>query len=121
MARTENGGTVYFKLDGAAYDLNGSVKVNLGGAVRTPIVNTEGRLVGYTTKYEHSSIEVELIDSKGLSLRQLRDVSGTLTTLLGSGKSYILADCFTTDAISLDASEAKIGWKLAGDLTEITA
>lgn len=121
MARTENAGTVYFKVTGTQYDVRGSVKIGFGGPQRTPIMNVDGSLAGYSTKYVHSTMDLEITDSGGLSLAQMQAISGTATALLGNGKNYILANVFNLDPPDLDCIEGKVPWKLCGDISEITS
>lgn len=117
----EIGGTCYFKVDGAQYGLRGSCKINYGGAVRTPVMNADGTMAGYTTKYVASTIEVEVSDGPTISQAVIRAiVNETVTLELANGKTYIIPTGFITNDPDLDTIEGKFTVKFAGPgMTEV--
>ncbi len=109
------GGTASFKANGTLYELAGSIKVDVGGVIRTPAVGPSGATGKWTERNDPPMVEVEVWDDPALSIQAIRAITGANVQLaLNSGKSYILYNAFQTDKLELDAVAGKFTLKLSG-------
>jgi hypothetical protein len=115
MASVDLGGTAYAKIDGTQVALRGSLKINTGGPVRTPVMGMDGTLQGYTTKYEAPKCSFEISDDGTLTLGSLRQLTNTTITMqLANGRTVIIPNGFQTEDIELDAVEGKFVFTASG-------
>lgn len=117
------GGTASFYVNGALVELAGSMKVDVGGIIRTPVVGPSGPTGNFTEKWEAPEMEMECLDNPSLSLTALRATTNASVQLaLRNGKTYILRGAFQVDKIILDAAAGTFPFKLSGvACEEITA
>ena len=115
MATThEVGGVAEVRLGGAIVRLGATLNVMPGGLIREPAVGQSGP-VGYTTKYEMPTLELELYDNAEASLEAIRAIAGaTIQVNMNNGKSFVLTNAFYTEAMSFAADKGTHTAKFAG-------
>lgn len=114
------GGTASAYLNGALYEIAGTISIDVGGVIRTPAVGAGGNTGKWTEKIDPPMVEIECFDDPSLSIQALRATVGASVQLsLTSGKSYILHGAFQTDKLVLNAIDGKFSLKLSGtDMVE---
>lgn len=116
MATTEIGGTAYLKVGASQVSLRGSLKINPGGPIGTPVMGMDGKLHGTTTKYKEATAAFEVSDAGSTDVAALRNFTGQTVTLeLGNGKTYILPAAIQIEDTELDAVEGKFSLKIVSD------
>jgi len=110
----ERGGIAQLYLGGQLVSLGATANVMLGGPVREVAIGLSG-VVGFTTKHEAPSVEVELFKTRELSLAAVRAIEdGTVQLNMNNGESYLLSGAFQIDTLTLDTAKGTYTAKFAG-------
>jgi hypothetical protein len=109
------GGTAQFIVGGQLYSLSGSMKVKPGGITREPAIGPSGPTGNFVEKIVAPEIECELFDDPASSVTALQATTGVSVQLqMRNGKSWILRNAFTMDAIEVDCAAGKFPLKMSG-------
>lgn len=94
-------------------------KLDLGGKVRESVVG-DNKVHGYSEKIKPASLECEISLGQGMSLAELKDITGaTVTYEADTGQVYMIRDAFVTETISVTAGEGgKVSLKFEGQPVE---
>ena len=112
------GGTVRFAVDGVVHTVAGHFKYNLGHPKMTSKTGPSGHR-GYVEEPQIAFIEGELQDHSGLDLKTLvTQVEGTVTLMLGNGKSIMLHEAHFAATGDVETSEGKITGRFEGSSAE---
>lgn len=100
-------GRATIKADGQLLRTAKGSTLDIGGDVRTPVVDESGRVVGFTEETQPSKLDCGVIMEEGVSLvaiRNMRDV--TVTFDCDSGQSYMInhAGCTVPPVIGADGN-----------------
>lgn len=114
------GGIDGFKINGKSYDVEATVKVNLGTPLREERVGAVGYL-GVSEKSQPAMFELEIVDRGDLDVEELvgtRDA--TIYIPLKNGKGYSGRNMTAVGDFSIDTETGKISAKFAGPrITEV--
>ncbi len=112
-------GRAFIKLDGDLLRSNDGAKIDLGGAVRDPVVGSH-TVHGYAEKIKEATVECEISLAKGDSLEPLRNTTdATITFECDSGQTYIVREAFLMEPpVVSEGDGGKIPLKFAGQPAE---
>lgn len=110
----EVGGVAEVRLGGAIVRLGATLNIMPGGLIREPAVGLSGP-VGYTTKHEVPTVELELFDNAEASLEAIRAIDGmTIQINMHNGKSFVLTNACYVEAMTFAADKGTHTAKFAG-------
>lgn len=104
-------GLIALKIDGAVYNVKGSVAYNLGIDKREAVVGAE-RIHGFKVTPQAAYAEGEISDRGDLNLKDLVSVSGaTVTIELRNGKVIVLRQAEFTGEGTANTEEGNIAFR----------
>lgn len=102
-------GRAIITIDGKRLKSESGATLNPGGANRSSMVGG-GQVHGFQEEDVAPSLECSVYHNKDTSLRELSDITGaTVLFETDTGNQYILRDAWTTEPVSLNASEGTVG------------
>lgn len=108
------GGTAFFKINGAQYQLRGELEIMPNMTENEWIANQDGTQV-FTQKAVTPFMQLKVSDDPGLSLQALNAAQGvTVTAELNSGKVYVLQQAAQWGETKLDTVKGEITFKIGG-------
>jgi len=104
----------YLRVDGEQYALRGALTISIFPFEREGVAGMDG-VHGYTQTPRAPEISADLSDMGGLSMAKLQAVcNSTITVELMNGKTYILANAWTSGAPELDATDGTVSVTFQG-------
>ena len=96
-------GFATLKIDGAVLDTNGGASLDLGGVVRTAVVDAtivgSNRVLGWAQAPKQARLECEVFAQKGTSLQRFADIkNATITFTADTGNTWILPNAWLAEA-----------------------
>lgn len=112
-------GRAFIKTNGELLRSNDGAKVDLGGAVRNPVVGSHS-VHGFAEKVKEATVECEINLAVGDTLEGLRNITdATITFECDTGQRYIVRQAFLTEPPVITEGEGgKIPLKFAGQPAE---
>lgn len=112
-------GIATIKADGKLLRTNKGAKLDIGGAMRTPVTGS-GRVHGYAEETKEATLECEISLAKGDKLEDIRNiVDATITFECDTGQTYVVREAFVTETLQITEGEGgKIPVKFAGQPAE---
>lgn len=109
-------GVVHIRVNGGLLDSEPGASIDIGGAVRTPVLG-DGRVIGYSESVKEAVIECVISVGQGTSLAALRDIAGAVATFeCDTGQVYTVTNATLADPPKATAGEGgKVPIKLFGD------
>ncbi|MBI1407295.1 MAG: hypothetical protein GC145_14365 [Caulobacter sp.] len=90
-------GRATIRLDGQVLRTAKGSTLDIGGPVRTPVVDESGNTVGFTEETQPSKLDCGVQMAEGVSLANIRSIEdATVTFDCDSGQSYLINHAFCT-------------------------
>jgi len=111
-------GRAFIKVDGDLLRSETGAKIDLGGAVRTPVVGTA--VHGYAETVKEAMVECEVSVAKGESMARLRDITdATVTFEADTGQSWVIRNAWLAEPpVITDGEGGKVPLKFVGPPAE---
>lgn len=110
-------GVVIVKVDGAIQRSKEGAKIMLGGKERTPIVGHN--VYGFSEKVVAATLEFTLAHTATDDLVDLQNkIDSTLEFETDTGKTYMIANAFSTKPAELTGGEGDVSFAFAGNPAE---
>ncbi len=108
------GGVLSLKVDAATYEARGNFQITAGKVRRTGVAGQD-TVHGYIEEVIVPQIKGDVSIGNSLSVEQLEEITdSTAQVSLANGRSYVLANCWTTSAFVIDAHDGKLELTLEG-------
>lgn len=109
----------WIKANGRLLQTLPGAKLDIGGNERAPVMGSNS-IHGYSETLKPSMLTCELSLSEGVSLSELKDITGaTVTYEADTGQTWVMRNAFVAKTLNITAGEGgKVALEFQGDPAE---